>query len=106
MGIQVELRVAGEQIQRLPDPAGGFFDAAGDFDRLVFHESSTLGLLGRLDLHGETRFGASQMQKLIADVELLLTLAKVGVEYRGLMRLRSMAEHCAEQHGELVFIGD
>jgi hypothetical protein len=106
MGIQVELRVAGKRIQRLPDPAGGSFDAAGDFDRLVFHENSPLGLLGRLDPHGETRFGTSQMQQLIADVELLLTLAKAGAEYGGLMRLRSMAEHCAEQHGELVFIGN
>ncbi|BCY08810.1 hypothetical protein [Actinoplanes sp. L3-i22] len=106
MGIQAELRVAGKRIQRLPDPAGGSFDAAGDFDRLVLHENSALGLLGRLDPHGETRFGAGQMQQLIAEVELLLTLAKAGAEHRGLMRLRSMAEHCAEQHGELVFIGD
>jgi hypothetical protein len=106
VGIHVELRVAGKRIQRLPDPAGGSFDAAGDFDRLVFHGSSALGLLGRLDPHGETRFGASQMQQLVADVELLLTLAKAGAEHRGLIRLRSMAERCAEQHGELVFIGD
>jgi hypothetical protein len=106
MGIQVELRVAGERVQRLPDPAGGYFDAAGDFDRLVFHENSALGLLGRLDPYGETRFDASQMQQLVVDVELLLTLAKAGAEHRGLIRLRSMAERCAEQHGELVFIGD
>ena len=106
MGIQVELRVAGKWIQRLPDPDGGFFDAAGDFDRLVFHGNSALRLLGRLDPHGETRFGASQMQQLVADVELLLNLAKAGAEHRGLIRLRSMAERCAEQHGELVFIGD
>jgi hypothetical protein len=106
MGIQVELRVAGERIQRLPDPAGGFFDAAGDFDRLVFHGNPALRLLGRLDPHSETRFGTGQMQQLVADVELLLTLAKAGAEHHGLMRLRSMAERCAEQHGELVFIGD
>lgn len=106
MGIQVELRVAGERIQRLPDPVGGSFDAAGDFDRLVFHGNSALGLLGRLDPHGETRFGTSEMRQLVADVELLLTLAKAGAEHRGLIRLRLMAERCAEQRGELVFIGD
>jgi hypothetical protein len=106
MGIQVELRVAGERIQRLPDPAGGSFNTAGDFDRLVFHGNSAVGLLGRLDPHGETRFDACQMQQLVAEVELLLTLAKAGPEHRGLIRLRSMAERCAEQHGELMFVGD
>ncbi|BEL06334.1 hypothetical protein Q0Z83_045250 [Actinoplanes sichuanensis] len=106
MSIQVELRVAGERVRRLPDPAGGSFDAAGDFDRLVFNGNPALGLLGQIDPHGETRFGTSQMQQLVAGVELLLTLAKTGAEHRGLIRLRSMAERCVEQRGELVFIGD
>jgi hypothetical protein len=44
MGIQVELRVAGDRVRILLDPDGGSFDAAGDFDRLLpqrcyFHQA-------------------------------------------------------------------
>ena len=106
VAIQAELRVANQWIRQLPDPAGGFFDAAGDFDRLVTRENPALPLLGRVDPHGETRLGVSQMQQLIAEVELLLTQATAGAEHRGLMRLRAMAERCVQEHGELVFVGD
>lgn len=106
MGIQVELRVADKRVGRLPDPAGGFFDAAGDFDRLLSHGNPALRLLGRVDPHGETRFGASQMQELVVEVELLLALATAGFEQRGLTRLCTMAERCVEENGELVFVGD
>jgi hypothetical protein len=106
MGIQVELRVADKSVRRLPDPAGGFFDAAGDFDRLLSRRNPALRLFGRVDPHGETRFGASQMQQLVVEVELLLARATAGAEHRGLMRLRVMAERCAEEHGELMFVGD
>jgi hypothetical protein len=106
MGIQVELRVANKRIRRLPDPAGGFFDAAGDFDRLVLRGDPAFRLLGRVDLHGETCLGASRMGQLVAEVELLLTQATSGAEHRGLVRLRTMAERCAQEHGELVFVGD
>lgn len=47
MSIQVELRVADNRVQRLPDPAGGFFDAAGDFDRLVSRRDPALKMFGR-----------------------------------------------------------
>ncbi|MBG0569305.1 hypothetical protein [Actinoplanes aureus] len=46
------------------------------------------------------------MQRLVVEVELLLAQATAGAEQRGLMRLRTMAERCAEEHGELVFVGD
>jgi hypothetical protein len=106
MGVQVELRVADKRIRRLPDPAGGFFDSAGDFDRLMFHGNPALRLLGLVDPHGETGLGPGQMRQLLAEVELLLTEATVGAEYRGLMRLRTMAVRCIEERGELVFVGD
>ena len=106
MGIQVELRVANKRVRQLPDPEGGFFDGAGDFDRLISHGSPALRLLGRVDPHGETCLGPGQMGQLVAEVELLLTEAMVGAEHRGLMRLRTMAVRCAEEHGELVFVGD
>ena len=106
MGIQVELLVADNRIKRLPDPAGGLFDAAGDFDRMLSRGNPALGLLGRVDPHGETRFRADEMHQLLAELELLLAQAMPGAERRGLTRLRAMAERCAEEHGELVFIGD
>jgi hypothetical protein len=46
------------------------------------------------------------MQQLIAEVEPLLTQATAGAERCGLMRLRTIVERCAEEHGELVFVGD
>jgi hypothetical protein len=106
MGIQVELRVADKRIQRLADPDGGFFEAAGDFDRLISPANPALRLLGRVDPHGETGLGPGQMRQLVAEVDLLLTESTVGAERRGLMRLRAMAVRCAEEHGELVFVGD
>jgi len=106
MGIQVELRVANTRIRQLPDPAGGLFDAAGDFDRLISRGNPELRLLAWVDPHGETRLGASQMQQLVTEVALLLTQAAAGAEHSGLMRLRTMAERCAQDNGELVFVGD
>ncbi|MEV6345869.1 hypothetical protein [Actinoplanes sp. NPDC051851] len=106
MGLQVELYVGGRRVHGLPDPSGGLFDAAGDFDRLLSRADPVPGLLGAVDPHGETRFGASRMRALVAEVEVLLTRAADGSERRGVMRLRAMAEYCAEQEGELVFAGD
>jgi hypothetical protein len=97
MGIQVELRVADERVRRLPDPAGGFFDAAGNFDRLIPRGSPALRLLGEVDPYGETCFGSGQMQDLVAEVELLIARAMAGAEHPGLMRLRVMALHCASE---------
>ena len=106
MGIQVEFHVADKRARRLPNPAGGFFDAAGDFDRLVSCEDPRLRLLGRVDPHGETRFSAGQVRELVVGVELVLAQAAAGAERRGLMRLLAMAARCAEEHDDLVFVGD
>jgi len=57
MGIHAELVLAGERVRRLPDPDGGSFDAAGDFDRLVPPTGHAFALLGRVDPHGETCLG-------------------------------------------------
>jgi hypothetical protein len=106
VGIQVEFWLAGERVRALPDPGGGSFDAAGDFDRLVAAGDSALPLLGGVDPHGETNFGPDEMQPLVAEVDLVLKEARPGAEYRGLMRLRTMALRCADERGELLFFGD
>jgi hypothetical protein len=65
-----------------------------------------LPLLGGVDPHGETRLGAGQMEPHIGQIALLLTQATSGAEYRGLVRLHTMALHCAQEQGELLFIGN
>lgn len=106
MGVQVELVVAGERIRALPDPAGGLFDGAGDFDRLLRASDPETALLNAVDPHGETRLGPGEMSALIAEIDLMLGKAKPGPERRGLMRLRTMAVRCGQEHGQLVFTGD
>lgn len=106
VGIQVEIHVADERIQRLPDPCDGLFDGAGDFDRLIAHGTPALRLLGEIDPNGETRLDASRMPQLVVEVELLLLQATAVAERRGLMRLRALAERCVREQGELLFLGD
>ncbi|MEV4517727.1 hypothetical protein AB0K00_53310 [Dactylosporangium sp. NPDC049525] len=107
MGIQVELRLADERVRALPDPAGGSFDAAGDFDRLLRSGRTGLPLLGGVDPHGELRLGPGDMAQLVDEIDLLLEEATAGPEQRGLMRLRTMAARCAQEvYGQLVFSGD
>jgi hypothetical protein len=106
MGIQAELVLAGERVRGLPDPDGGSFDAAGDFDRLVPPRGNAFALLGRVDPHGETWLGYGEMEQLIAEINLLLCDAMPGPEYRGLMRLRVLAFRVAHEHGKLGFLGD
>jgi hypothetical protein len=106
MGVQVELVVAGERIRALPDPAGGLFDGAGDFDRLLRASGPDRALLSAVDPHDETRLGPGEMSALIAEIDLILDKAKPGPERRGLMRLRAMAVRCRQEGGQLLFTGD
>jgi len=89
----------GSVVRRLPDPSGGTFDAAGDFQRFIDET-------GLLDAEGLPRFRtiepyethdlrSAEMPSLIADVETCLAVAKPGSEMRGLMRLRVLADLCA-----------
>jgi hypothetical protein len=104
--IRVELRTeSGQVVRDLPDPAGGSFDAAGDFDRLL---SDVRGLLRYVDPYGDTVFNRIQMPDLISDVDMLGRREDVKpIESRGLARLRIMAERCRETpHLYVWFIGD
>ena len=91
----------------LPDPAGGFFDAAGDFDRLIPLGVTDLPLLGCVDPHGTTSFTSDVMPELITEIDRLLRLSRDGPERRGLDRLRTLATECTDMpDGQLVFVGD
>jgi len=91
MGIEVTLhRRDGERVSGLPDPNGGAFDAAGDFDALI--DSPDLPILGSFDPYGDATLGAMTMADLIADVDNALATTCPGPQLRGLRRLRVMAE--------------
>lgn len=90
VGIEVTLHRDGKRLSGLPDPNGGSFDAAGDFDELV--GSPDLPILGSLDPYGDVTLGAVKMAHLIADVDRALQGTRSGPHRRGLRRLRMMAE--------------
>jgi hypothetical protein len=107
MGVVVYLYQGSKRIVALADPAGGSFDAAGDFDRVLPEGDAAFPLLGRVDPYDDTEFPQSAMPELISDIDRLLPTAQEGPEQRGLLRLRAMAERCAHTaDGSLVFIGD
>ncbi len=105
-GCPSELVAAGERIRALPDPAGGFFDGQATSTGYFRASGPGAALLSTVDPHGETRLGPGEMSALIAKTDLMLDKAKPGPERRGLMRLRTMAVRCAQEHGQLVFMGD
>jgi hypothetical protein len=89
----------------IPDPAGGLFDAAGDFDRLGIDES--LPLWSSVDPDTDTEFTAGQAGPLLAEVDRLRALARSGAEARGLDRLAALLARCQASTGLRVrFIGN
>ncbi|MFE9207401.1 hypothetical protein [Micromonospora sp. NPDC007230] len=107
MGVQASLWQAGKQLIGLPDPAGGTFDAAGDFDRVLGREGPGFPLLSRVDPYGDVQFMPSDMPQLLSEIERLLPFARQGPERRGLERLRILAEVCATMtDASIAFVGD
>jgi hypothetical protein len=85
----------------LPDPSGGTFNAAGDFDRLLPF-AAALPMLSRIDEYGDVEFSASELASVCDEASSLLTLARDGPERRGVMRLLAQpttascpVRHCA-----------
>jgi hypothetical protein len=55
MGISAVLkRETGDMLLDLEDPAGGTFDAAGDFDRVLPDGDTSFTLLRYIDRYGDT----------------------------------------------------
>ncbi len=114
MAVEVELRADGRRIRGLPDPSGGSFTAAGDFDRFINEDypghpaDLVLPVLGTVDTYGVTGMGSELMSGLLGDIATVLPLAKAGSsEMRGLLRLRVMAEWCASRpSASLIWTGD
>ena len=114
MAIVAELRnERGERIGRLPDPSGGAFDAAGDFDGLLplaealWPLAASYLLLRYVDPYGDTVFNQLQMDDLLRDIDTAEHLASSDVERRGLDRLRVIAQRCRNSvHLYVWFVGD
>ncbi len=114
MAIVAELRnERGERIGRLPDPSGGAFDAAGDFDGLLplaealWPLAASYLLLRYVDPYGDTVFNQLQMDDLLRDIDTAEHLASSDVERRGLDRLRVIAQRCRSSvHLYVWFVGD
>ncbi|WP_395695348.1 hypothetical protein [Nocardioides sp.] len=105
MGIEVTLHRDGERLSGLPDPNGGSFAAAGDFDELL--GSPELPFIGALDPYGDATLSHLVMDDLIADVNVALARARPGRQLRGLRRLRVMAEMVKAQKSlTLRVLGD
>jgi hypothetical protein len=103
-------------IVELPDPSGGTFDAAGDFDDFLLGAALDL-LFSQVDPYGDVPFTSDQAQSLVAEVDWLLTRVgdrsphesqgRPGMSWRGLLRLKTMALYCADHPGSrIVWKGD
>jgi hypothetical protein len=107
MGVQAYLYRGSTRIDRLADPAGGTFDAAGDFDRLLPVDEAAFPILGNLDPHDDLELHQTAMTDLIAEIDQLLPTAHNDRERRGLQRLRTLAQMCSQtDNGSLIFVGD
>jgi len=106
MGVIAMIHSPRAESRSLPDPHGGRFEAAGDFDRLL-GEREGFPLWSSIDPYEDTVLGASVMPALVEELRQLLGLAREGKERRGLQRLLVMAEHVSkERDSQIVFIGD
>lgn len=108
MAIHVELRdEAGSTVTDVPDPSGGSFTAASDFERFVdrppYGQVPTgTPVVESLDPSGTTVTPSGAMARVISDCVRALEVARSGPERRGLLRLRSLAEECSRRPGSAL----
>ncbi|GAA0947771.1 hypothetical protein GCM10009554_44770 [Kribbella koreensis] len=107
MGIRAELVGAGGAVVRLPDPAGGTFDAAGDFDELVPVDATEYPVLSQVEPFDDKSFSPAEMDRLIVEIDRLVVSATSDLQRKGLLRLRALALTCRDSPGStLRFVGD
>jgi hypothetical protein len=97
----------------LPDPGSGTFDAAGDFDDVLFRSSDALEVLSKADPYGDNVvFTPGEADGMLRDIEILLArhVERHGPDpqgyrasaRRGLLRLREMATFCRDHPGSMI----
>jgi hypothetical protein len=107
VGIEVYLCPAADRIYGLIDPTGGYFDAAGDFDRLLPTDHVAFPILGKVDPYGFHQLDSNSMPGLLNEIDHLLPGPRPRLEWRGLMRLRTRAVYCMENaDSSMCFVGD
>jgi hypothetical protein len=89
----------------LPDPNGGTFDAAGDFDRLL-GPAPGFPVWSLIDECGDTWLDSAQAEQLSVEVGELLTRARNSREERGLRRLLALAAQASAEGLRLRCIGE
>lgn len=73
MGMIVYLvDASGTKIRGLPDPNGGSFDAAGDFDGLPYIPDEALTVWPDIDPCSDTMLGSERMPALLRDIDRML----------------------------------
>jgi hypothetical protein len=93
-------------LQRLADPTGATFDAAGDFDALL-GERPDLPLWSSIDPYADVTLSTFDMEELLQELQGLRSQGRPHSEQRGLERLIVMAERCRDDHTlKLRFVGD
>lgn len=94
MGVYaVLLDRSGAHLRGLTDPAGGTFDAAGDFDRLL-GEDGSLPVWSSIDLCGDTTLTTEQVEALLSELPDVIARSMEGPERHGLQRLDVMPHAC------------
>jgi hypothetical protein len=88
MPMYVELRDSKGRLDRaMPDPSGGTFDAAGDFDRFFDEtygghpDGLDLPALASVDPYADTEMQADVLDQLLADIAAVLPLANAWPEH-------------------------
>jgi hypothetical protein len=74
VGVVTTLAIDGHEVT-LPDPHGGSFNPAGDFDRLL-PLARALPLLGRVDEHGAVQFTSAELVLLGEEASGLLRYSR------------------------------
>jgi hypothetical protein len=96
----------GRHVRGLTAPAGGTFDAAGDFDRLLDRVPAAV-IWSSIDPHADTVLTQAQAAALLRELPGVAELAEHGPERRGLTRLAILAALCeSDVTVTLRFIGD
>lgn len=102
----------GQVVRGMEDPAGGTFDAAGDFDDLLplvasQDHGASCQVVGSVDPDAVLDVRSNQMDDLLMDIIAMAELATNPRARRGLDRLRVMAERCKQAQGTRIrFVGD
>ena len=107
MGVYaIVLDLDGREIRGLTDPAGGTFDAAGDFDRLLDRVPSAV-TLATVDPYGDRSLSRDDAAALLRELPAVFQQAQEGPERRGVARLAVLAALCESDPSlTLRFIGD